>query len=115
MRARGWRATVAVGVVLLLFGCSSGESLPTPRAVAERLQCASSYEKTVVEGIPTVDVGTCRLNRETVKLLVFESTDARNAYRELMKGTGATFVEGNEFLVEVRGAATAALVEKRLS
>ena len=98
----------------LLAGCTPGEDLPTPKAIAERLDCLRTFEPTRIEGLVTVRVGTCRFSGRAVRLLVFESTDARNAFAELTKSSGARYVEGNEFLVEVPDARTQRRVASRL-
>lgn len=98
----------------VLLSCTSGEDLPTPTAVAERLGCLSTFESGRIEGLVTVDVGSCRLAGRKIRLLVFKSTDARNAFAELTKGSGARYVEGNEFLVEVPNEKTQRRVESEL-
>lgn len=106
--------TCGIAALLLLAACSSGGSVDSPKALAEKIGCADSYSSGTTEEVGVEAVGQCRVDGKKVRLLTFANNDARDGFVQVAQGFGSRYVTGDKFAVECNDAATEAAVKKSL-
>lgn len=118
---RTWCVVASAVLLAALSACSVGGSggYVTPKSLAERIGCGSSYladttDDVGVELVGVELVGDCTLRGEEVRLLIFGDDRARDKFVKGPKAFGSRYVTGPSFVVEVKSAGTEAAVKAKL-
>jgi hypothetical protein len=113
---RTWCVVASAVLLAALSACSVAGSSgnATPKSLAERIGCGSSYLADTPDDVGVELVGNCTLRGEEVRLLTFGDNKARDKFVKGPKAFGSRYVTGPGFVVEVKSAGTEAAVKAKL-
>lgn len=103
----------AAGSTITDTGAQDSGRPMTPQAVAERLQC-TGYAEVVTDEEHVRQASTCSLDGELVRIFTVADVRAINGLVDRTARAGGVSVHGNQWLVSVRSADAAQLVQRRL-
>ena len=106
--------TCAAVLLVLLAACSGGSDPDSPKAIADELGCADTFQPSSTEELGVEAVGECQMSGETIRLLTFATDDARDGFVKVAEGFGGRYVTGPAYAVEVQTAQAEAAVKDAL-